>query len=138
MSNNNNITLTNGRLTILPASVLDQQQLFAFLNDEGSITVKVYGTAPALADILVYDMNGRLLAKRNLLINNGFASVNVPVPGLQSGVYLSLIHISKRNLLINNGFASVNVPVPGLQSGVYAILVKGKAVDLKTMIQVVK
>lgn len=106
VSNNYNITLTNGRLTILPASGLDRQQLFAFLNDEGSITVKVYGTAPALADILVYDMNGRLLAKRNLLINNGFASVNVPVPGLQSGVY--------------------------------AILVKGKAVDLKTMIQVVK
>jgi len=59
-----------------------------------------------LADIIIYDMNGRFMATRNLLINNGFASIDVLVPGLISGVY--------------------------------AVVVKGKGVDLKTLIQAVK
>ena len=105
-SGNYNITFTSGRLTILPASGLDRQQLFAFLNTSGSITVRVYATQTALADIVIYDMNGRFMATRNLLINNGFASVDVLVPGLISGVY--------------------------------AVVVKGKGVDLKTLIQAVK
>lgn len=90
-SGNYNISFTSGRLTILPASGLDRQQLFAFLNTSGSITVRVYATQSALADIVVYDMSGRFMAKRNLLINNGFASANVLIPGLTSGVYAVVV-----------------------------------------------
>jgi trimeric autotransporter adhesin len=88
ISENYNFTYLAGRLTILPASGTDKQHIHAFQNTNGNLTVRVYSTAPAIADILVFDMAGRPVARRNLFMPVGFIQTEVFIPRLASGIYV--------------------------------------------------
>lgn len=104
VSNNYNITYTNGKLTILPPGGTGSSYLNAFMINSSTLTVRVYSTAPALADITIYDMNGRPLAKRNLFMPVGFISADMPVPTIPTGIYIITVRgkgVSlKRTILI--------------------------------------
>ncbi len=88
VSQNYNFVYVTGRLTILPTSGTDQSHLIAFLNTNGNLTVRVYSTAPGLGDIVVYDLQGRPVAKRNLFMPAGFIQAEVFIPTLTSGIYI--------------------------------------------------
>lgn len=88
VTQNYNITYVDGRLTILPLSGTDQQYMNAFRNSNGNITVRVYSNEPYLADIVVYDMNGRPFATKNIFMPTGFASVEIATQSLPSGMYV--------------------------------------------------
>lgn len=88
VTNNYNITYTNGRLTILPATGTTTQYLLAYRNSNGNIAVRIYSPEPNLADIYIHSINGIFITSRNILINNGFAYAEIPTPQLASGIYV--------------------------------------------------
>lgn len=90
-SNNYNITFTNGRLTVFPAGGTDNMLLNAYMSNSTTLTVRVFSPAPALGDIILYDMAGRPLLKKNLFMPAGFISMDLPVASLPSGIYNVII-----------------------------------------------
>ena len=87
-STNYNITFTNGRLTVLPLTGTSEQYLLAYRNSNGNIAVRIYSPESYLADIIVYNMNGLFIARRNILMSNGFATAEIPAQNLASGLYI--------------------------------------------------
>ena len=77
VTQNYNITYTNGRFTVLPLSGTSSLYLNAFQSNSTSVTVRVFSPDGNLADIVIFDMNGRVLAKKNILLINGFSTVTV-------------------------------------------------------------
>ncbi len=88
VTQNYNITYTAGRLTVLPSTGTSTLYLNAFRNSNGNITVRVYSPEPRLGDIIVYDLNGRIMARKNILMPVGFANVEILTPLLSSGLYV--------------------------------------------------
>ncbi len=90
-SNNYNITLTNGRLTVLPLTGTTAMHMNAYMPNSSTITVRVYSPQPALGDVIIYDFNGKPLIRKNLFMPVGFISTNIPVPTLPNGIYIVTI-----------------------------------------------
>jgi hypothetical protein len=90
-SNNYNITTTNGRLTIFPASDTTQQYLNVFMNSSSNMTVRVYSPRPRLADLILYNMAGQPVFNRNLFMPKGFINSFVDVLRFPAGVYVVVI-----------------------------------------------
>lgn len=88
VSQNYNFVYVAGRLTIMPASGAEQQYLNAFVNPNGHLYVRVYSPEPRLGDIVLYDMNGRPLAQRNIFMPTGFTQVEVFLPTITTGMYV--------------------------------------------------
>lgn len=86
-SNNYNITYTNGRLTVLPASNA-QQTLNPYQSAGNVLTVRVYSNEPRIADIILYDLSGRPIMKKNLFMPAGFISTDLNIGTLASGIYI--------------------------------------------------
>lgn len=87
VSQNYNFTYVAGRLTILPAKDTTQQYLYVFVNAAGNLNVRTYSPQPTLADIYLFDMNGRLIRKKNMFIPRGFANSEMNLTGVSNGVY---------------------------------------------------
>lgn len=90
-SSNYNIIYANGRLTILPLSGTGDKYMNAYRNAAGNLTVTVYSNEPVLGDIVVYDMAGRPIAKKNLFMPVGFISTNMIATQFPSGTYVVTI-----------------------------------------------
>jgi hypothetical protein len=90
-SNNYNITYTNGRLTIFPPTGNTVQHFNAFMSNSTTLTVRVFSPSPSLGDIMVYDMAGRPLLRKNLFMPAGFISMDIPVTTLPSGIYTVVV-----------------------------------------------
>jgi hypothetical protein len=87
-SQNYNFTYIAGRLTVLPSGDTTRASIVAFQNANGNLTVRVYSTFPTLGDIVVFDMSGRPIARRNIFMPDGFAEVEVFVPRATSGIHI--------------------------------------------------
>lgn len=86
-SNNYTITYTNGRLTVLPAN--DATELLnPYQSSSNTLTVRVYSKEPKIADIIIYDLLGRPLMKKNLFMPVGFISTDMAIGKLQAGIYI--------------------------------------------------
>jgi len=87
VSNNYNFIYVPGRLTIYPNSGTDQQYLHAFMPSKDILTVRVYSVTPALGDIVLWDMSGRPVLKKNLYMPPGFISADLFISTLPTGIY---------------------------------------------------
>jgi hypothetical protein len=87
-SNNYNIIYTNGRITILPLTGTGDKYFNAYKNASGNITVKVYSNEPLLGDVVIYDMMGRPVAKKNFFMPVGFITTDIPFSLMPSGYYV--------------------------------------------------
>jgi hypothetical protein len=86
-SNNYNITYTNGRLTVFSAN--NEQQLLNPYQSSGNVlTVRVYSNEPRIADIIIYDLSGKPIIKKNLFMPAGFISTDINIGTLASGIYI--------------------------------------------------
>jgi len=90
-SNNYNITYTNGRLTILPQSGTTTQYINVFMSDSRTVTVRIYSPEPRLGDILLYNMAGQYIMKKNIFMPAGFINNTLNVSELASGVYVVVV-----------------------------------------------
>jgi trimeric autotransporter adhesin len=88
VSQNYNLLYTNGRLTILPTTGASVQYMNAYRNSSGSLTVRVFAQDSKLADIAVYGLNGIPVARKNILLINGFSTVTIPISVAASGIYI--------------------------------------------------
>lgn len=88
VSQNYNFTYIAGRLTILPANGTDDKSLQAFRNSNGNVFVRVYSTEPTIGDIVIFDLSGKPVARRNLFMPVGFIQAEVFTPKLASGIYV--------------------------------------------------
>jgi len=88
VSSNYNITYTAGRLTILPPAGAGQNHIHAFMSNSATLTVRVYSTYPALADVMLYDLSGKPLLKKNVFLPQGFVDANIDVSLIPSGIYV--------------------------------------------------
>ncbi|MEO7444785.1 MAG: MBG domain-containing protein [Ferruginibacter sp.] len=90
-STNYNITIINGRLSVLPSTGTEALYMNAYRVASGNIKVTVFSKEPLLGDIMIYDMNGRLVAKKNIFLPKGFINSEVVTPNLASGSYIVTI-----------------------------------------------
>lgn len=88
VTNNYTITYTTGRLTILPTTGAGTAHLHVFMPNSTTLNVRIYSTYPALSDIGIFDMNGKLVIKKNVFLPEGFINTTIPVGGLPSGIYI--------------------------------------------------
>jgi hypothetical protein len=86
-SNNYNITYTNGRLTVLPANNATQT-MNPYQSSSNVLTVRVFSTEPQLGDIVLYDLHGRPILKKNLFMPVGFTSTDIALGTVASGIYI--------------------------------------------------
>jgi hypothetical protein len=90
-SSNYNIIYTNGRLTVWPLTGTGEKYMNAYRNGAGNLTVRVYTNEPLLGDIIVYDMSGRPIARKNLFMPVGFISTDVYAQNFPSSTYIVTI-----------------------------------------------
>jgi hypothetical protein len=90
-SNNYNITFTNGRLTIYPKSGTNTQYINSFMSSTKTLTVRVFSPNPALGDIIVFNMAGQPVLRKNLFMPVGFISMDLPADKLPSGIYTVVV-----------------------------------------------
>lgn len=95
---NYNITYFAGRLTIYPATGTSQANLQAFMSGSHTLTVRIYSAEPDLADIAIYDLNGRLLQRKNVFLPQGFISAQFATNGAAPSLYVVHVKGSKTNL----------------------------------------
>jgi len=86
-SNNYNITYTNARLTIYPQNGTGDQYINVFMSAINTLSVRVYTPEPKLANIVVYNMAGQPLAKKNIFMPAGFITHTIDVTKFPGGVY---------------------------------------------------
>jgi len=87
VSNNYNFIYVPGRLTVYPTSGTGQQYLHAFMPNKDILTVRVYSVTPALGDIVLWDISGRPVLKKNLFMPPGFINADLFISTLPTGIY---------------------------------------------------
>jgi trimeric autotransporter adhesin len=88
VTNNYTITYTTGRLTIYPLTGTGQNHIHAFMPNGATLTVRVYSTLPSLADIKIYDLNGKPLVSKNVFLPQGFQNADINVAMIPAGIYV--------------------------------------------------
>jgi len=88
VSNNYNFIYVDGRLIIYPTTGTDKQYLHAFMLNKDILTVRVFSVTPALGDIVLYDISGRPVIKRNLFMPAGFVNADLFISELPTGIYI--------------------------------------------------
>ncbi|MGC4101942.1 beta strand repeat-containing protein [Ferruginibacter sp.] len=86
-SSNYAITNTDGKLTVLPASGTATPYINLYMSNKTAVTVRLYSPEPALADIILYNMSGQPLRKKNVFLPVGFSNTDIDVTLLPAGVY---------------------------------------------------
>ncbi|RYY85277.1 MAG: T9SS type A sorting domain-containing protein [Chitinophagaceae bacterium] len=100
-SNNYNFVYTNARLAVLPPTGADADHLQAYVSASGQLRVRVYNAKPDLADVVIYDMQGRPLMRRNVFLQQGFTTAEFNTTRLQAGIYIVRVY-GKQTLLTKN------------------------------------
>ena len=88
VSQNYNFIYVTGRLTIFPPGGNSSPYINAFMSNSSTLTVRVFSVEPALGDIVLWDMSGKPLARKNLYMAPGFSNADLPVSLLPSGIYV--------------------------------------------------
>lgn len=92
---NYNFIYVNGRLTVLPATGTSESNLQVYRRGTNAIIVKVYSPQPDLADIVLYDLNGVAIRKKNVFLPQGFITFEIPVRSQLSGT--CIVYVYGRN-----------------------------------------
>lgn len=92
VSSNYNFTYVSGRLTVLPATGTTQSNLQVYRRGTNAIVVKVYSPQPDLADLVIYDINGVAIHKRNVFLPQGFITFDIPIRSQLSGTYIVYVY----------------------------------------------
>lgn len=85
---NYSITYVSGRLTVYPSTGTGGANLQAFMSNGNTLTVRVYSAVPDLGDVLIYDLHGRVLRRKNLFMPQGFINTGFALNGMPSGIYV--------------------------------------------------
>ncbi len=87
---NYNIVFVPGTLKVSPIDESkDTRQLQAYSNSSSTVRVQIKVTVPGSANILLYDMQGKLVARRKVILNHaqGINDFDIPVHYMDPGIY---------------------------------------------------
>jgi hypothetical protein len=68
------------------------------MSNPNTIVLNVYSATAALGDVLVLDMQGRQVLRKNLFVPAGFISSTLQVPSLAQGAYVLVLRGSGLDL----------------------------------------
>jgi hypothetical protein len=85
-ADNYEITYRSGLLTINPDDST-VQTMVAYYNN-GQVYLKLFSPQTDIGKVMVYDVQGRFLAQKDILVNKGFSATNLIVNNVASGNYL--------------------------------------------------
>jgi hypothetical protein len=87
-SNNYAFNYKDGKMLIYPSDT--SSPIIHGYNNNGEMYVNVYTPYLDLADILIYDMNGKLYGRRNFLFNKGYnQNIKLGISVLSNGIYVA-------------------------------------------------
>lgn len=86
-SNNYNVNLVHGNLRVFPA-IMETVYLNAFVINNSTLGIRVFHPTPTLADIYLHDLNGRILAKKNVFLPEGVINSSLNISNIPAGVYI--------------------------------------------------
>jgi hypothetical protein len=98
VTSNYNITAVAGRLTVYPAAGKDAVDMNVYVSNSSTLTARLYVTEPALGDIQLYDLSGRLVRQRNVFMPVGFVNLNIAIGDIPSGIYIVVLRNGKLDL----------------------------------------
>ena len=73
---------------ILPESGKDNPFLLLYMSSPNTLSVRIYSPAPDIGDLVIYDMNGRLILRKNIFLAEGFLTYTIPADIPASGIYV--------------------------------------------------
>ena len=85
-ADNYEITYRSGSLTINPEDST-VQTMTAYYNN-GQVYLKLFSPKTDIGKVMVYDVQGKFLAQKDILVNKGFSATNLTVNNVASGNYL--------------------------------------------------
>jgi hypothetical protein len=85
-ADNYEITYRSGSLTINPEDST-VQTMTAYYNN-GQVYLKLFSPKTDIGKVMVYDVQGKFLAQKDILVNKGFSATNFIVNNVASGNYL--------------------------------------------------
>ncbi|MDB5203413.1 MAG: type sorting protein [Ferruginibacter sp.] len=87
-SSNYTITTVPGRLTVLPLSGNTALYMLLYQPNANTLNARLFSPKPNLADIVLYDLNGRQLQQKNVFLPAGFITSSLFINNIPSGVYI--------------------------------------------------
>ena len=91
---NYSFSYSNGSLKIYPKDST-QQQINVYTSN-GNLHVSIYSPFVDLTDLILYNSNGQLLRKKNVLVSEGQTSAIIDMSYMASGTYI-LVYKGKRS-----------------------------------------
>ena len=96
-SANYSFTYVDGRLTIYPSDSL-AQTLSAYNNNSGQVVVRIFSPESDLGSVIIYDQQGRFLARKDIFVAKGFNSTQIDVLRMASANYIVTFR-GKKNII---------------------------------------
>jgi hypothetical protein len=96
-ANNYEISYTTGNLTILAVDS-SYQTMTVYNSSLGVVTVRIFSPEPDLGDIVLFDLQGKLIAKKNIMLIQGTTTSSIEIP-LTANSYYVLSFVGKKNRL---------------------------------------
>ena len=96
-SANYSFTYVDGRLTIYPSDSL-AQTLSAYSNNSGQVVVRIFSPESDLGSVIIYDLQGRFLARKDIFVAKGFNSTQIDVLRMSSANYIVTFR-GKKNII---------------------------------------
>jgi hypothetical protein len=88
VSSNYNFIYTAGKFTIYPTTGTTLPYIQAYMSNKAVLTVKLYSPVPDIGDIIVYDISGKIVLRKNVFMPQGFLSYTFDVLVPASGIYV--------------------------------------------------
>ena len=86
----------SGLLKVFPKDAT-KQDIHLFSNN-GSLIVNIFSPYVDLADLLLYDINGQFIKRKNILVSSGLTTNRMDVSNLASGTYVVVYSGKKRKI----------------------------------------
>ena len=93
---NYSFTYTSGILKVYPKDAT-QQDIHLYANN-GSLTVSIYSPYVDLTDLLLYDINGQFIKRKNILVSEGITVTQMDISNLSSGTYILVYRGKQRKV----------------------------------------
>lgn len=93
---NYSFVYTSGLLKVFPKDATQQDiQLFS---NNGNLIVNIFSPYVDLADLLLYDINGKFIKRKNILVSSGLTTNRLDVSNLASGTYVVIYRGKQRKI----------------------------------------
>ena len=96
-SSNYSFTYIPGQLKINPANA-NEQSFTAYFNTNGNIAVNIFSPEADLGDVIVYDITGKFMTRKNIYMPAGIFNTELSLYPAQAGLYVIALKGKKKTI----------------------------------------